>query len=482
MRGLGADTDFAAAFAEGEDFAGIEGGIGIEGVVDAAHEIEVGVGEEERHELGFFHADAVLAGERAADFDAIADDFGGGFEGALELRGVAGIVEHDGVQVAVAGVENVSDLKAILIADLLDAAQSLRKFRTRNDAVEDVIAGGQAAECAESVFAAFPEEVAFGVIAGDADFSGVMGIADFGDVDGLRGDGFGEAFDFNEENGGAVHGKTGVDVIFDGAESPAIEHFAGGGSDGAGGDVGDRFGGIIDGIEYGEKCFHGFGLARKLYGDFGDQGERAFRADEEAGEIVTGRVAVFASDANDFAIGEDEFEGGDMIGGDAVGEGVRAAGVFGDVAADGAGFPTGRIGGEVETVRFGGAGELVIDDARLDDGALIFDVEFENAIHAREDEHHAAGAGERAAGKSRAGAAANDGEMVLCGEFDDARDMIRCCWKNDDVGTAFFNGAVVLEKKKILGPVKNGRRAEKFLEFANEARVHRARDWAHLAL
>jgi len=48
------------------------------------------------HKFGFFHADAVLAGKRAADFDAIADDFGGGFQGALELRGVAGIVEYDG--------------------------------------------------------------------------------------------------------------------------------------------------------------------------------------------------------------------------------------------------------------------------------------------------------------------------------------------------------------------------------------------------
>ncbi len=192
-----ADADFAAAFAQGEDFAGVEGGIGIEGVVDAAHEIEIDIGEEERHELGFFHADAVLAGERAADFDAIADDFGGGLEGAFELLFVARIEEHDGMEVAVAGVKNVADLKAVLIADLLDAAESLRELRTGNDAVEDVIARGQAAECAESVFAAFPEEVAFGVVAGKADFSGVMCGADFGDRGGLGGYGFGEAFHFD---------------------------------------------------------------------------------------------------------------------------------------------------------------------------------------------------------------------------------------------------------------------------------------------
>ncbi len=275
-----ANADFAAAFAEGEDFAGIEGGIGIEGIVNAAHEIEVGVGEEERHELGFFHADAVFSCESAADFDAIADDFRGGLQGALELRGVAGIVKYDGMQVAVAGVEDVTDLKAVLIADLPDAAKGLRKFRTGNDAVEDVIAGGQAAKRAESVLAAFPEEVAFGVVARDADFAGTMGIANFGYRGGLSGDCFREAFDLNEENSGAVHGETGVDVVFDGAQRPAVEHFARSRSDTASGDVDDGVGGVVDGIEDGEKSFDGFGLARKFYGDFGDQCERAFRADE----------------------------------------------------------------------------------------------------------------------------------------------------------------------------------------------------------
>jgi hypothetical protein len=378
------------------------------------------------------------------------------------------------VQVAVAGVKDVADLKAVLIADLPDAAKGLRKFRTGNDAVQNVIAGGQAAERAESVLAAFPEEITLGVVAGDAEFAGMMRGANFGDRGGLSGDGFSKAFDFNEENGGAIHGKSCVDIVFDGAQRPAVEHFARGGSDGASGDVDYSVGGIVDGFENGEKRFHRFGLARKFYGDFGDQGERAFRADEKAGEIIAVRVAVFAADANDFAAGKDELKLGDVIGGDAVGEGVRAAGVFGDVAADGAGFPTGRIGGEIKTVRFGGAGEFVIDDAGLDDGALVFDVEFENAIHARKDEHHAAGAGERAAGKPRAGAAPDHGDVVLCGELYDARNVFGGIGKNDEVRTAFFDGAVVLIEKKILGPVKNGRGAEKFFEFANEARVHRA--------
>lgn len=47
---------------------------------------------------------------------------------------------------------------------------------------------------------------------------------------------------------------------------------------------------------------------------------------------------------------------------------------------------------------FDGASDVEIDYAGLDDGALIFEIEFEDAIHAGEDEHEAAAAGERATG------------------------------------------------------------------------------------
>ena len=92
------------------------------------------------------------------------------------------------------------------------------------------------------------------------------------------------------------------------------------------------------------------------------------------------------------------------------------------------------------------------------------------------------GAGKRAAGKPRAGAATDDGEVVLCGEFGDARNVFGGIGENDEVRTAFLDGAVVFIKEKILGPVKNGNRAEEFFEFGKEAGVHKARDQAHLEL
>jgi hypothetical protein len=117
----------------------------------------------------------------------------------------------------------------------------------------------------------------------------------------------------------------------------------------------------------------------------------------------------------------------------------------------------------------------------LHDGALILGVDFQDAVHARKNEHHAAGAGERAAGEAGAGAAANDWNFVFGGEFDGLRDVFGGCGKNDDVGEAFFDGAVVFVEKEIFQLVKNGVLAKKLGQLVKEAWVHgsgnRRRTW-----
>ena len=158
-----------------------------------------------------------------------------------------------------------------------------------------------------------------------------------------------------------------------------------------------------------------------------------------------------------------------MIGRDAIGESVRAAGIFGNVAANGAGLLARGIRSKIETIRPGGECEIEIDDTRLDDRALIFGIEFKNAVHARENNHDTACSGERAAGKAGACAAANNGDVVLCGELYDLRDLSRGGREDNDIRAPFFNRAVVLVEKNILRLKEDGGRAEKLFQFANES-------------
>src|SRR5437870_1961498 len=73
-----------------------------------------------------------------------------------------------------------------------------------------------------------------------------------------------------------------------------------------------------------------------------------------------------------------------MIGRHAVRESVRAAGIVGDVATDRAGGLAARVG-RVEKAIFGDSFRYVlIDYARLDDGDAILQIDFQDAIQARQ--------------------------------------------------------------------------------------------------
>ena len=64
-----------------------------------------------------------------------------------------------------------------------------------------------------------------------------------------------------------------------------------------------------------------------------------------------------------------------MIGGNAIGQCVRSAGIIRHVAADGTGGLAARIG-SVEIAVFGdGFGDIEIDDAGFDDGESIFQID-----------------------------------------------------------------------------------------------------------
>ena len=97
------------------------------------------------------------------------------------------------------------------------------------------------------------------------------------------------------------------------------------------------------------------------------------RADDDAGQVVARVVFGRPARTHDPAVGQHEFDAEDVVDGDAVFERVRAAGVGGDVAADGAGPLARRVRSVVVAVRLEVVGQPHVDDARLDDGVAIAD-------------------------------------------------------------------------------------------------------------
>ena len=142
----------------------------IERRAHARHQREIVRREHQRHQFIFFHADAVFAGQRAADRDAVPHDFAARRDHALKLRAIALVEKDERVKIAVAGVENIADLQVVLAADFLDAAQGFRQARARDHAVLHVIHRREPPESAESILPAFPQQIALAVVARHAHF------------------------------------------------------------------------------------------------------------------------------------------------------------------------------------------------------------------------------------------------------------------------------------------------------------------------
>src|SRR5262249_28316447 len=151
-----------------------------------------------RHEIDLLDADAVLAGDAAALRDALLEDLVARREDALHFLGVAFVEEHDGMEVAVAGVEDVADAQVVLLPDALDLAQHVRQFATRHDPVLRAITGSEPAAGPEGLLARLPEQEPLRLGLRLPHFSRVVLPGDGRDALGVRVESRFEAIDFHD--------------------------------------------------------------------------------------------------------------------------------------------------------------------------------------------------------------------------------------------------------------------------------------------
>ena len=204
--------------------------------------------------------------------------------------------------------------------------------------------------------------------------------ADFGDAVALGVEADFEAVDFDDQHRLGVEREAEVKRRFDGDDDALVHHFERGRDDAGADDAADRLRGVVDRVEHGEHRAVALRIAGEPDPDFGDDGERALAADDRADQVEAGRIFGRAAEADDLALGRDDFEAEDVVDGDAVFERVRPAGVGADVAADRAGALAGGVGGVVVA----GAGEVAIergvDDAGLDDRVAVAEIDFEDSL------------------------------------------------------------------------------------------------------
>ena len=136
-----------------------------------------------------------------------------------------------------------------------------------------------------------------------------------------------------------------------------------------------------------------------------------------------------------------------MRGGEAVLEAVRSAGVFGEVAADGADDLRGGVGRVEEAGAADELGDLRVGDAGFDGDESVLEIDGGDAVHAREADDDAAGRGERATAEAGACAACDERNVVLCADADGGLDL--CGFAREDYGAR--DGAEVGEAVTLVG-------------------------------
>lgn len=113
-----------------------------------------------QHEIPFFDADTMLAGEAATRVDAKLQDIVPGSLGARRILRVVDVVQDQRMHVAVAGVEDIGDAQAVARDDLTGAGKHMGELAERHGAVHaDIV--GDAAGGAEGGFPAFPDRRRF---------------------------------------------------------------------------------------------------------------------------------------------------------------------------------------------------------------------------------------------------------------------------------------------------------------------------------
>src|SRR5215813_13591056 len=88
---------------------------------------QIGVIKHCAHQVALFHADPVLPGQHASDFDAEFQDIGAESLGPFDLAGFVGIIKDERVEVAVTGMEYVSNGQLISFRESPHPGKNLRE-------------------------------------------------------------------------------------------------------------------------------------------------------------------------------------------------------------------------------------------------------------------------------------------------------------------------------------------------------------------
>ena len=210
----------------------------------------------------------------------------------------------------------------------------------------------------------------------------------------------------------------------------------------------DRVGGVTHPVERQQHRPHGRPVLREGHRDPGGDAERALAADEHPAQVEAERLGIETTEHRHFTVGQHDLDRLHVGVGDTVGEAMGPAGVVGHVAADRAHLLARRIGCEVEAERREVLRQIEVDDAGLDPGDAIVEIDVENPVHPGERDDDRRTEWDRPAGEPGARTTGHDGSPVPCGDPHDRLHVAGRGGEADRTGhTAAEDGRVAAQQR-----------------------------------
>ena len=194
-------------------------------------------------------------------------------------------------------------------------------------------------------------------------------------------------------------------------------------------------GDLVDGGKRGQQGGLMLGARMETEDGPGDQGQGAFRPDDELGQVVAAGGLDEASTGSDHLAGPKHgLESEDVVTGDAVLDGSHTSGIGGHVAAD-AGRLLARKDGVHQSEGLESGVELVESHPWLHNGDLIGDIDFDDGAHAFEGDDHTASCGNRGSRQTGTGAPGGQRHALISGCLDDGHHLGGRSWPDHRNGT-----------------------------------------------
>ena len=425
---------FSHRSALSNQFAGVQNEIRVECALDLAHGLHAFLAVLQLHPRQLAEADAVLARERAAELDRTAEDVIHRLVDALRFFFVAQVADDRRVHVAVTRMAERADRDVVILRRLLDDGEECRNLASRNGRIFDERRRAQLRKARKRHAASRPELFLVLRVAGKRDLACVVLLKDPHDLVRLVLDDDGMTVDLDEEDRVSVRRQADVHEVLDRADRRVVQDFERRRDDLRGDDARDGASGVLDRIEDRDHALRLLRRRNELQESLRDDAERAFRTREELRHVVARNVLdVLAARMQHIAVREDDFETLHIVLRDAVLEAAQTARVLRDRAAEARRLDRARIGRVDEAELCDMVVDVLHDDARLDLGDEVFEIDVDDLVEAEHREDDAALQGRRARREIRAGAARVDGDLVLVRELQDLRDFLRRAGADDDV-------------------------------------------------